>query len=102
MSSGAAFRSTPEEKPHEDVVVPFVNLHAVVIDRAGADQFINLREIASHGLAVIACDERWIGKHRLSAFHVDEACWAIKVEVELPLIEQMKDGDVVTAEAQVL
>ena len=79
-----------------------MQLHAVVVDGGGADEVVDFGHVLLHGLAVVAGDEAGVGEDGFASFHVDEAGWAVEVEVELLLIEQMEDGDVVFAEAQVL
>ena len=99
---GAAFWSRAEEEAHEHVLVALVQLHAVVIDAGRAHHFVQFREVTPHRLAIIARDERGIGQHRVAAFHIEEARGPVEIEIEFLLIEQMKRGHVVLAEAQVL
>jgi hypothetical protein len=59
-------------------------------------------EVGFDGFAVVAADEAGVGEKGLAAFEVDESRGSVEIEVELLLVEQMEDGDVVLAEAQVL
>jgi len=47
-------------------------------------------------------DEARIGQHGIAAFHVDEVGGLVEIEIEFLLIEEMKRGDVVPLETEML
>ena len=74
----------------------------MVVDGGGADEVVEFVEVGFDGFAVVAADEAGIGEKGLAAFEVDESRRTVEIEVELLLVEQVEEGDVVLAEAQVL
>src|SRR5262249_5563565 len=101
-SPSGAFRGSAKKKLHEHVVVATVQFNAVIVDGCGAHELIQFHKIEAHGFPIIARDERRVGEHRVTAFHINESSRPIEIEVEFFLVEQMKDGNVMFAKAQML
>lgn len=75
---------------------------AVVVDGGVADEGVDGGEVGADDFAVAGGDEGGVDEHGFGAFEVEEAGGAVEVEVDLLGGEEVEEGDVVAAEAEVL
>ena len=98
----ALFLEAGEEEAGEDFFGVFLEEDAVVVDGGVADEGVDGGEVGADDFAVAVGDERGVDEHGFGAFEVEEASGAVEVEVDLLGGEEVEEGDVVAAEAEVL
>ena len=74
----------------------------MVVDGGVADEGVDGGQVGADDFAVAGSDEGGIDEEGVGAFEVEEAGGAVEVEVDLLGGEEVEEGDVVTAEAEVL
>ena len=94
--------ASAEQESREHLDVRLLNRHAVIINGCVADDDLQRVEIRLQRLPVLLGDQARVGHHGGSALHIHKTHRAVKIEIQLSIVEQVKHRNVVLAKPQVL
>ena len=91
-----------DQKPHQHLLIIFVDAHAMIIDGRLQHDLAQVVEIAAERLVIAVGDLVGLGEERRPPSMSRNRMGRRKSKLELPRVEQMKHRHVVLAEPQVL
>ncbi len=91
-----------QQKARQNRIVGFFDTDAVVVDCGVLHNTGHVLKILRQGLAILTANHVRVHHDRRPTLHIHEPGRPFEVELDLMLLQQVEDGDVMLAEAQVL